>query len=289
MNRILSFLFLMLPTFVVASPLSESSSLMLRYRQPAQEWVEALPVGNGHVGAMVYGGVDAEEIQLNEATFWGGGPHRNDGQHALENLERVRQLIFDGKNGEAQQLMDRTFMTGRNGMPYQTLGSLFIENLKPTEGVTDYERTLNLDDATARTQWMDGQGIAYSREVIASLPERVIAIHLTASQARKLSFRLRFVSPIDIQRSHKGKSLIMSGMGRDHEGVKGVVKMQTEASVRLTDGRQQLTDSTLTVTDATEAVIYVVAATNFVNYNDVSGDAAKRVQTLMKKASDLTW
>ena len=289
MIRKFMFLILLLPTFVAANPVSDSSSLVLRYRQPAQEWVEALPIGNGHLGAMVYGGVDAEEIQLNEGTFWGGGPHRNDGQHALENLDRVRQLIFDGKNGEAQHLMERTFMTGRNGMPYQTLGSLFIENLTPTEGVTDYERTLHLDDASARVQWSDGQGIRYSREVIASLPERVIAIRLTASQARRLNFRLRFASPIDIQRSHKGKSLIMAGMGRDHEGVKGVVRMHTEASVRLTDGRQQLTDSTLTVVGATEAVVYIVAATNFVNYLDVSADAAKRAQTLMKKASAQDW
>ncbi len=263
--------------------------MILRYHQPAQQWVEALPVGNGFMGAMVYGGVKSEEIQLNEGTFWGGGPHRNDAEHALENLPRVRQLIFDGKAGEAQELMQKTFMTGRNGMPYQTLGSLHIETLAPVDGISSYERSLNLATATARTQWTDAEGVTYTREVIASLPTRVIAIHLTSSKVMNLNFRLRFTSPIDIVLRHEGKKLIMKGMGRDHEGVKGVMKMQTEAKVKLRDGHQQLTDSTITVTDATEAVIYVAAATNFVNYNDVSANAAQRAATLMKTAEKQTW
>lgn len=280
---------LLFPLILNAHIQSEKASTVLRYRQPARQWVEALPVGNGFMGAMVYGGVEVEEIQLNEGTFWGGGPHRNDAEHALENLSRVRQLIFDGKAGEAQKLMQKTFMTGRNGMPYQTLGSLRIENMGRTTSITNYERILDLATATTRTQWTDATGVTYTREVIASLPAHVIAIHITSSKAKTLNFCLRFTSPIDIERKHSGKALTMTGMGRDHEGVKGVVKMLTETKVKLCDGHQQLTDSTLTVTDATEAVIYIAAATNFVNYNNVSANAAKRTASMMKTVEKLSW
>lgn len=280
---------LLLSAMTAGSFAQQPAELVLRYRQPAREWVEALPVGNGHMGAMVYGGIDREEIQLNEGTFWGGGPHRNDNPLALEYLPKVRQLIFEGKNGEAQDLMGRYFMSGRNGMPYQTLGSLHIESLSPAGEVKGYERMLSLADATARTSWTDGDGVTYSREVIASLPTRVIAIRITASKPKALNFLLRFSSPIDVSRTHTKTALVMTGRGRDHEGVKGVVDMRTEARVKLTDGRQKLTDSTLTVTGATEAIVYVGAATNFVNYHDVSARADKRVEKFMADAVRQPW
>ena len=266
-----------------------SSTTVLRYFQPAQQWVEALPVGNGHIGAMVYGGTDKETIQLNEGSFWGGGPHRNDADKALENLARVRELIFEGKNAEAQRIMDRNFMTGRNGMPYQTLGSLEIEALNPMGEVTDYERRLDIAQAVATTQWTDGEGVTYTREVLSSLPHRVVAVHITASKPGSLSFRMRFRSPLELERSHSASGLVVTGMGRDHEGVKGVVKMQTEARVKLRDGEQELTDSTLTVRDATEALILIGAATNFVNYHDVSGDPAQRVADMLAAVGNRPW
>ena len=277
----------MLKTIILSAVLS--SSLTLRYNQPAQQWVEALPVGNGHIGAMVYGGTDKETIQLNEGTFWGGGPHRNDADKALENLAQVRELIFEGKNAEAQRIMDRSFMSGRNGMPYQTLGSLEIENLRPAGTVTDYERNLDIAQAVATTKWTDGDGVTYTREVLSSLPNRVVAIHVTASKPGSLNFRLRFSSPLDLQRSHSATGLVVTGMGRDHEGVKGVVKMQTEARVKLRDGEQELTDSTLTVRDASEALILVGAATNFVNYHDVSADPEQRVADMLDAVGNRPW
>ena len=265
----------------------EASELTLRYHKPAKEWVEALPVGNGHLGAMVYGGTSHEEIQLNEATFWGGGPHRNDGEHACDSLQRVRELIFAGQEPQAHKLMERTFFTGRNGMPFQTLGSLHIDML--TDGVTGYERTLSLADATARTSWTDNQGVTFTREVIASLTERAVCIRLTASQPQALNFSLHFTSPIKIQRSHTQTALVMSGHNSDHESVKGVLDMQTQAAVRLTGGQQQLTDSLLTVSGATEALVFVTAATNFVSYNDVSGNAEARATAFLKSAMKKKW
>ena len=267
----------------------DNADEVLRYYQPAREWVEALPIGNGHIGAMIYGGVDREEIQLNEGSFWGGGPHRNDAEHAIDSLARVRQLIFEGKNSEAQRLMEKSFMTGRNGMPYQTLGSLIIENLRPAGEIRDYERKLDVSNAVATTHWVTPDGVAFNREALASLPNRVVAVRLTASHQGRLNFRLRFVSPLAIQRSQNGTGLVMRGKGLDHEGVKGVVQMQTEARVQTVDGTQELTDSTLTVTDATEAIIFIGAATNFVNYHDVSADPAERVKIMLDSACAESW
>lgn len=104
----------------------EAKELKLWYAQPAEKWVEALPLGNSRLGVMVYGNPTHEELQLNEETVWGGGPHRNDQPNALAALPKVRQLIFDGKNEEAQHLIDETFRTPQNGMPYQTIGSLML-------------------------------------------------------------------------------------------------------------------------------------------------------------------
>lgn len=106
----------------------QASDLKLWYKQPASHWVEALPLGNSRMGAMVYGGTAREELQLNEETVWGGGPHRNDNPEALKSLEKVRALIFEDKNADAQQLIQKTFYSGKNGMPYQTIGSLIISS-----------------------------------------------------------------------------------------------------------------------------------------------------------------
>ena len=121
---------------------SWAESLKLWYKQPAQIWVEALPLGNSTMGVMVYGGTGVEQLQLNEETMWGGGPHRNDNPAALQALPEVRKLIFENRNMEAQQLIDKTFYSGRNGMPYQTIGSLMIEQPEH-EKVTDYRSDLS--------------------------------------------------------------------------------------------------------------------------------------------------
>ena len=126
----------------------QAGDLKLWYKQPAGTWVEALPVGNSRMGAMVYGGTAREELQLNDETMWGGSPYRNDKPEALESLPQVRELIFAGKNMEAQNLIQENFYAGKHGMPYQTIGSLIIET-PGHEKVTDYYRDLDLERAVA--------------------------------------------------------------------------------------------------------------------------------------------
>ena len=121
----------------------------LWYSQPAKTWLEALPIGNSILGAMVYGGVETEEIQLNEETFWSGSPHDNNSKESLAHLQEVRDLIYAGKEDQAHQLLDRYFVKGPHGMRFLPLGSLKFDF--GHKGTTDYVRTLNLGDATATT------------------------------------------------------------------------------------------------------------------------------------------
>ena len=128
---------------IVCSITTKAEHLKMWYRQPAKVWTEALPLGNSHLGAMVYGGVVNEEIQLNEETLWGGGPHKNDNPKALDVLPQVRELIFAGKEKQAEKLLAENFFTGQQGMPFQTIGSLMLE-FNEHAGYTDYLSELEL-------------------------------------------------------------------------------------------------------------------------------------------------
>ena len=112
------------------------------YSKPASHWLEALPVGNSHLGAMIYGGTDVEEIQLNEETFWSGQPHNNNSKKSLTVLSEVRSLIFQGKEGEASKLIDQNFIPGPHGMRFLPLGSLKLS--LGHKDVSNYQRALNL-------------------------------------------------------------------------------------------------------------------------------------------------
>lgn len=153
-----------------------AENLRLWYSNPAKNWWEALPVGNSHIGAMVYGGIDHEEIQLNEETFWSGSPYNNDKSGASRYLGDVRELIFQGRNAEARKLLDENFFTGNHGMRYLTLCSLLID-FSGVDNVKNYYRELNLDDATAVTGFT-ADGIKYKRTVFSSFSGNVVVIML---------------------------------------------------------------------------------------------------------------
>ena len=267
-----------------------ASDYVLRYSRPATFWTDALPVGNGRMGAMVYGGVQLDELQLNEATFWAGGPHRNDNPAALEALPEVRRLVFEGKNMEAQELVNRKFLSGRNGMPYETLGSLLIERPEADlAAVRGYSRRLDIQQAVATTEWTEGE-THFCSEVLASLPTGVVVVHLTASRPRSLTFRLRMRSPMPSFATHAdGRRLVARANAKEHEGVPAALRMEMQVEARLQGGQQELTDSTLTVTGATEATIYIAAATNFVNYHDTSASEQERATALLRNAAGQKW
>ena len=251
----------------------------LWYNKPAAHWLEALPVGNSHLGAMVYGGTDVEEIQLNEETFWSGSPHDNNSKESLAALPEVRRLIFEGKEYEASKLIDRHFVKGPHGMRFLPLGSIKLK--LEHQDVSNYRRELNLGNAIATTSYTC-DGVRYERTVFASQADNVIIVQLKASKKRKLEFDVDFTSQLKAQvfgvKEREGVSVnelaaVVDGV--DQEGIKAGLKAECRISVE-TDGKIERKVHSLEVDDATTATLYITAATNFVNYHDVSGNPVKK-------------
>ena len=253
----------------------------LWYDKPASQWLEALPVGNSTLGAMVYGGTDTEEIQLNEETFWSGSPHNNNSPEAKAYLPRVRQLIYDGKENEAHALIDKYFFKGPHGMKYLPLGSLKLK--LEHKDVSDYHRELDLSTALATTSYKS-DGVKYERTVFASQTDSVIIVQLKAGKKGELEFDMNFTTPLQAQvfnvTSHEGikgtvNELAAVVEGVDHEGIKAGLKAECRILLQ-TDGEVKRNLESIEVDDATTATIYISAATNFVNYHDISGNPVKK-------------
>ncbi len=275
--------FLLVLMTVLCSGFAKADDLKLWYAQPAKEWVEALPLGNSRLGVMVYGNPVNEELQLNEETVWGGGPHRNDQPNALKSLPEARRLIFEGKTLEAQHLIDKEFRTPQSGMPFQTIGSLKLQ-FPGHESFTDYYRDLNIEQAVATTRYKVGE-VQYTREVFTSFTDNVIIVRLTADKPGSLSFTARYTTPLKVHAvSKKDGKLILTGQGQEHEGIPGAIRMETQTYVQNTDGKVLVDSDKITVADATSVTMYISAATNFVNYHDVSANASKRTTAYLKAA-----
>jgi len=267
---------------LLMSLFGHAEELKLWYKQPAKAWVEALPLGNSRLGVMVYGNPANDELQLNEETVWGGGPHRNDNPNALKVLPQVRQLIFDGKNAEAQKIIEKEFRTPRNGMPYQTIGSLFL-HFPGHENYTDYYRDLNIEKALATTSYKVA-GVTFTREVFSSFTDNVIIVRLTTDKKGALNFTADYTSPLKNSIHTSSNKLIMNLTGADHEGVQGAIRVENQTMVKTTDGKVKVADKKISVSNATTATIYFSAATNFVNYKDVSGKESERASAYLAKA-----
>ncbi|WP_366517182.1 glycoside hydrolase family 95 protein [uncultured Bacteroides sp.] len=274
--------FLMALVYMVCSLTVSADELKLWYSRPAAVWTEALPLGNSRLGVMVYGGTDDEELQLNEETMWGGGPYRNDNPKALKALPQIRQLVFERRYREAQAMVAQNFETPRNGMPYQTIGSLML-HFPGHESATDYYRDLDIEKAIATTSYRV-RGVNYNREIFTSFVDNVIVVRLTADKPKALSFTVSYKSPLEHEVSKSGKRLFLKGKGADHEGVSGVVRMETQTEVKNEGGQVTVSDEEIRVEGADAVILYISAATNFVNYKDVSGNAHKRATAYLNNA-----
>ena len=244
----------------------------LWYSRPATSWLEALPIGNSHLGAMVFGGTDSEELQLNEETFWSGSPHNNNSPEARQHLQEVRDLIFEGHEEKAHDIINKYFFRGPHGMRFLPLGSVRLQ--LGHRDVADYERDLRLGTATATTRYRY-QGVNYQRTVFASLTDHTIVVRLTADRSGALSFGVSFDSPLISQVVCRQQQLVATVHNVEQEGIAGGLTAECRIQV-VTDGSLQQTDNSMQVSGATTATLYIVAATNFVNYHDVSGNPTSR-------------
>ena len=263
------------------------SPYQLWYDRPAMTWTQALPVGNGTMGGMVYGTPAVERIQLNEETIWAGQPNQVCNPAAKENLPKVRQLIFEGKYKEAEKLANEKVMPlGANqncGMPYQPFGDLWIA-MPGHSNYTEYERLLDLDNARSVVRYTV-DGVRYERETLAPLGSKVITIHLTASRPGMISFTASFNTPhSDVLTGGEGMEATLTGVTSKHENLKGKVRFQGRMTVQTKGGQSSQADGQLSVKAADEATLYVTVGTNVVNYKDITGNEEAQSRQRLRDA-----
>src|SRR5262245_60295853 len=239
-----------------SSPANAQDALTLWYRQPAKLWVEALPVGNGRLGAMVFGGIAQERIQFNESTVWSGEPRDYSHLGAYQSLGKLRELLWAGKQQEAHQLANREFMSiPLRQKAYQAFGDLELEIPGVREyGITGYRRELNLDTGIAAVQFTH-QGVTYRREVFASYPANVIVVRLTPG---RYNARLK----------------------NAHTGATGATSIRGEVK----DGAIRFAAGITEVRDSQGRTLILAGATNFKNYRDVSADPQARIESALAAA-----
>jgi alpha-L-fucosidase 2 len=278
-------LFFMLGIAITHEASAQSDSLLkLWYNHPARQWVEALPIGNGRLGAMVYGDPFREKLQLNESTVWAGQPNRNDNPAAKEALPEVRSLIFGGKYKEAQDLVNQKFISKTsNGCPYQTVGDLDL--LFPGhENYSDYYRELDIEKAVETTRYKV-DGVNYQSRVFASFPDQVIIVRITGDKGGSINFSATMHGPSKVDISTRGNNeLIMSGVTSDRDSVKGAVMFQAQVKIITDGGSVSALDTALRVSNADAATLYISIASNFKNYHDISGDAAASADAYLQNA-----
>ena len=265
-------LILLLLTMLSAAQLSAQdgdNTERLWYDKPASIWLEALPIGNGRLGGMIYGGPQTDEIQLNEDSFWSGGPHNNNSTTSAKYLEQVRNLIFSGKEQDAENLINQQFIKGPHGMKYLTLGSLKLTHTGITASkAKNYCRKLDLTTALS-TVTFDHDGHHYRRTTFASIPDSIIVMRIEADTAS--SFTLKHSCTFSTSYSKTTDCAIATISGVEHEGiaskVKAALRYQVESDGEVTYG----SSGSVTVKNYTVATVYISAATNYVSYKNVTG------------------
>ena len=247
--------------------MKNSNNLVLWYNQPANAWTDALPVGNGRLGAMVFGGVERERIQLNEDTLWDGGPLDRNNPKALEALPKVQQLLFEDKNDEATKLAGETMM----GIPpriksYQSLGDIIVEFPHDSD-VEEYLRELDLDTGIAKTIYRIGD-VSYCREIFATAVDQLIVIRIECDPTENISFDVTMTREQDADvKSISDDILRLSGQcGDDGMRFSAYLKVQVEG------GEIQSDEDRISVNKANVITLFLAGATSYINQSDASGN-----------------
>ncbi len=265
-----------------AAAAQQSEDLRLWYRQPAGEWVEALPVGNGRLGAMVFGGTHSERIQFNEDTLWIGEPHDYSHPGAAEHLPTIRTLLFEGKQRDAERLATEHFMSvPLRQMPYQPVGDLKL-HFPGHDKATEYRRELDIDEAVATVQY-EVEGVAFTREVFASAPDNVIVVRITADKPGEVNFTGTFESP------HADTSTLAVGEGqlalrgrlgalyeRANVEIEEPLRFEAHLQASTDGGSADASNEAIEVKGANAATLILAAATSYRGFEDVGGDPAAR-------------
>lgn len=263
-------------------------NLKLTYDKSAANWNEALPLGNGRLGAMVFGGVQKEEIQLNEETIWSGAPGNNIIPNSFEQIQKLRKLLNEGKNKEAQDLANEFFPRKAPegidyGQRFQTMGSVFF-GFTTHSNPKNYKRSLDISKAVSEVSY-ESNGVVYTRTTYSSFVDDAVIVKFTANKKGSLTFNLSAESPQEINKvfAEKG-ALMVSGTSGDFEGKIGKVNFKTIVKPIVKGGSLKTLSDKLEITNADEVIVYISIATNFKKYNDLSGNENTKVENQIKKA-----
>jgi alpha-L-fucosidase 2 len=295
---LLSFLFFLSCTKKNPSEKEFSPSLMLWYDEPATEWTEALPVGNGRLGAMVFGGTDTENIQFNEETLWSGQPHDYAHEGAWKYLDDLRQLLWDDKQEEAHKLGNEHFMSQPFGMlSYLPFGNIRLQ-FPGHENAENYRRELDLANAVTSVSY-EKDGVRFNRELFSSNPDEAIVMHVEASKKGALNFSATLNCPHnDFEVTVKGNQVILKGRANDYHNELGrdgkpypESKLTFEARLRIVPdgGKLVQTGDSLKVVEANGATVVLVAATSFVDYDDISAIPEERCDNYLAKLKNKSY
>ncbi|SDD69654.1 glycosyl hydrolase family 95 catalytic domain-containing protein [Glycomyces harbinensis] len=255
------------------SAVRAAGDLALWYDEPAgTDWLRALPVGNGRLGAMVFGNSASERLQLNEDTVWAGGPHDYANPAGADALQQIRQLVFADQWGQAQNLINQAMLGSPAGqLAYQPVGDLNLA-FSGVGAASEYERWLDLTTAAAGVGYL-ANGVRHQREVIASAPDQVIAVRLTAGASGRISFTASFTTP---QRASKSspdaRTIALDGRSGDHRGIAGSVRFLALARAVVQGGSTGSSGGTLQVSGADAVTLLISIGTSYVDYQDVNGD-----------------
>ena len=258
----------------------------LWYDKPAKQWVEALPIGNGNMAAMVYGDPYQEKLQLNEGTFWSGGPSRNDNPDAPKVLDSIRYYLFNGNYKRAQILADKGLTAKTvHGSAFQNIGdfTLDLNNLKE---IRNYYRELDIEKAITTTTFTS-EGINFKREVFASIPDHVIVIKLSSDHRNALNFIAKFNSELKKEvKAIDATTLQMDGVSSTLDGIQGQVKFSALAKLMTKGGKTQISESGISVSNAHEVTILIAMATNFTDYKNLNTDEVAKARKYIEAAAN---
>lgn len=281
------FLFTLMPYIASAQTQTNSKNLILWYNQPATEWTKALPIGNGRLGAMVFGGIQTEHLQLNEETLWSGGPHNYDNPDAYNHLSDVRDLLNEGEYIKAEDVAQKMLGNPIKQMAYQPLGDLFLM-FPQGQKSANYLHELNLETAINKVTYTIGS-TNFTRTTFASEPDQSIIMRVESDRKKQVSFDLVLNSPHKtVTQVQKDGQLLMTGQlgSRAERGLIGPWEgegTKFAAKVKMiVDGGEVISNSNkISVRDVDAVTLIYVAATSFENAKDVSGDPIKKVDAYL--------
>jgi alpha-L-fucosidase 2 len=269
----------------------QPSEWTLWYKQPAKIWTDALPVGNGRLGAMVFGGIDEERLALNEDTLWSGFPHEWNNPHASEALPEIRKLVLEEKRYKDADRACRR-MQGPYNESYQPLGNLRLKFAGMPSEVGEYRRELDLDSAVAKVRFT-AAGVSYVREVFCSMPDQVVVVRLSASKPGRLNFTVRLDSLLHAKSEALGKSgLRLAGKAPAHVEPNYVdapnpvtyddaegrgMRFECRLQVRHRGGKVEAADGGLRVSAASEVTILLAAATGYRGFDQMPDRSAEEI------------